>query len=787
MLRYISLLFLLAVSCERAVVYVSVDGLTPEISGLRVTVSLDGIAGEPQRFTQHLDALSVRLPMQRTGVLSLFLEGEDAAGCVRAEKRVGDLPILDFGLHELRAVLEPQDPKKCPGLTIELVGNGSGTVASEPAGLVCDASTCVGSFAAGTQLRLSPVPNATSSFAGWSSPCEASSDCSLTLARVNPPLRAKFNRGFCSEDSWCWSYPQPQGNHLNGVCADGAGGYIAVGDAGTILRYDGKGWEPMLSPTTERLQAITCASPDRVLAVGDSGTLLHLEQGIWKQLAVQIGTTPLDTNLWSIFRVTDHDLLIGGENGLLLRGDLGDWKQVPGTPSSTMYGIWADEQELFIRGGWHVYRSRGASWDKVTPGSGSTFALSGLSSDKLFALTNEDAWQWHTDSEGWSPLNIAMLEMNARVLSAAPSRVLLGGDAAKASNGLVATWTQGRWSEPTPVPTATMMNAIAGQNDDAFIVGQSGYILGEQKQSWQMHSYQVGQESCGPTGDVRSGYWYLPAGVWLGGPAFGFAACYASVKQWDGHRWTKAQIPALTGPVDVDGFGSGAPGEVFAVGGLGSGYILRWSGTRFETHIKTGSTLTSIASDQQQNMVAAGLNGALWRYRRGETWTKDDSGTLRSFADVWVGAQGVAVVVGDQGVARRWDPAVSKWESIDHPDGIPLSGVLGLGADEFLAVGNHRVLRWKGKWLADWEIDVASAVGYGLQKIAGNPSGAIFVSGDGRSNPGSSVLCQLDLVARTCNKVRMGTTIPIVALATLGREEAVVLLNDGGILRRKGL
>jgi len=69
-------------------------------------------------------------------------------------------------------------------LSITRLGTGSGTVRSEPVGIVCG-TVCSSSFALGTAVSLSAEPDAGSSFVGWSGDCTGSSECivSMTQAR----------------------------------------------------------------------------------------------------------------------------------------------------------------------------------------------------------------------------------------------------------------------------------------------------------------------------------------------------------------------------------------------------------------------------------------------------------------------------------------------------------------------------------------------------------------------------------------------------------------------------
>jgi YVTN family beta-propeller protein len=58
-------------------------------------------------------------------------------------------------------------------LAVLLAGSGSGTVTSNPAGIDCDVSSCIASFAVGTKVRLSASAASGSQFFLWSGGCQA--------------------------------------------------------------------------------------------------------------------------------------------------------------------------------------------------------------------------------------------------------------------------------------------------------------------------------------------------------------------------------------------------------------------------------------------------------------------------------------------------------------------------------------------------------------------------------------------------------------------------------------
>ena len=67
-------------------------------------------------------------------------------------------------------------------LSVTLLGNGSGTMTSNPPGLVCTPTSCAGSFSNGTTITLTAVPTSGHSFGGWiGSGCTGTGSCTLTL------------------------------------------------------------------------------------------------------------------------------------------------------------------------------------------------------------------------------------------------------------------------------------------------------------------------------------------------------------------------------------------------------------------------------------------------------------------------------------------------------------------------------------------------------------------------------------------------------------------------------
>ena len=78
-------------------------------------------------------------------------------------------------------------------LTVTKTGNGSGLIASSPAGLYCGA-TCSGRFPSGQSVTLAAVTTTRSTFAGWSGACTGSgTTCTVTMGQAQT-VTATFTR-----------------------------------------------------------------------------------------------------------------------------------------------------------------------------------------------------------------------------------------------------------------------------------------------------------------------------------------------------------------------------------------------------------------------------------------------------------------------------------------------------------------------------------------------------------------------------------------------------------------
>ena len=122
-----------------------------------------------------------------------------------------------------------------------------------------------------------------------------------------------------------WS-TQPTGTvkAIHGVWGTSATNVFAVGDNGTILRFNGSNWTAMNSGTLENLTAVWgVAGSSIVFAVGDNGTILRYNGKGWT--AMSSGT---DASLHQVWGTTERHVYAVGQYGALLRFNGTNWYTV---------------------------------------------------------------------------------------------------------------------------------------------------------------------------------------------------------------------------------------------------------------------------------------------------------------------------------------------------------------------------------------------------------------------------------------------------------------------------
>jgi hypothetical protein len=155
---------------------------------------------------------------------------------------------------------------------------------------------------------------------------------------------------------------------VRAVWTGGAGSAIAVGDSGTILRYNGASWNPEASGTTAHLRAVWGAgSSGPVFAVGDGGTIVINNGNSWS--AQTSGTTQ---PLYAVWGASASDVFAIGGNGTIIHYNGTAWSAQTSGSTQSLRGLWGSSgSSVFAVGdATTILRYDGSSW---TPQSVNAF------------------------------------------------------------------------------------------------------------------------------------------------------------------------------------------------------------------------------------------------------------------------------------------------------------------------------------------------------------------------------------------------------------------------------
>jgi hypothetical protein len=514
----------------------------------------------------------------------------------------------------------------------------------------------------------------------------------------------------CSEDNWCWEHPLPQGNQLHGVWIDGPSEIYAVGDRGTILRWDGSAWSKMGSGTVKNLHAIwgTTGASKVLYAVGDGGTILQNNGSGWTP-QVSPSTADLRGVLGS-----GGGVYAVGSGGTVLEREGGQWSilgTVPGGP--TLYGVWGSGTKLYVVGNGGIWSTMGGA----------------------FTVEHFDAAQAFRDIWGTSSTHAVAV-----------------GAGTDASNGVVATLdATGNWTVTTPTissltgvwcsgPTACWVASETG----VFVYSVSGWSKVTLPPSPAALDCVRGDAAgnlavAGPAGvvhryDAAGGKWTALwegtnlglNGVWTtGGGAKAFAVGNAGLILTRGPlRWNKW---SYSGTTTLNAVWGSSASSVYAVGDAGKVY--RYNGGFISAVLTTFTeNLHGVAGDAT-HLVVVGDSGVVASTELAGVSGWHEVSILFSGArrDVWVGPQSKAVVVGDNGTIYTYTIGVGLVAMASNTLA-QLNGVWGSSPLDIHAVGaGGTILRYDG---SAWKPQSAGTAA-DLFGVAGRSTADVYAVGNG--------------------------------------------------------
>lgn len=229
---------------------------------------------------------------------------------------------------------------------------------------------------------------------------------------------AAHHTGVSRYDGAAWRQEEAvRWRSMHDVLGFGATSVWAVGDGGTIVRFDGTAWSgyrfdgaavaphPLNAwePPARRidLRALWGSAAGSILAVGDSGTALRWDGTQWTPLAT--GVTAGLTDAWGS---AANNVYATTADGRILRYNGTAFSVVSGVQApGALNAVWGSSASnvYAVGAGGIVYRHNGASWQRIRlPTRRDLYAVWGTSATNVF-IAGEGGTIYRFDGTKWTP------------------------------------------------------------------------------------------------------------------------------------------------------------------------------------------------------------------------------------------------------------------------------------------------------------------------------------------------------------------------------------------------
>jgi len=458
------------------------------------------------------------------------------------------------------------------------------------------------------------------------------------------------------DEGWVWQHPFPQGNNLNDItCISSSSLCFAVGEAGTLLTWQGASWGLQTQFVTNlAINSVACIpGTAHCFAVGNSSLILEYNAGSWAVITSPIQLPYAPAALYSVTCYSATLCMVVGANRAVLYYDGTSWQVVeaelappPGAivPAHTvgradLYGIsCVSETRCFAVGFDKIYDYK---FDANLAAKWAGTVLFDLDEGTLFDISCPDAEHceavgyggeiWGYDGtpggSGWT-----------RTVDSTTSTRLQGVYCLSASDcyavgeaGEILAYDGTAWT-PLTSPTSKKISSVFCLTPTSCLaVGNNGVLLTKTQSTWSLLSTQLTSANLNAV--------FCPSPI----------KCFAAGDQgallsYDGYNWVAATSNTS---VNLLGIGCSSAFECWAVGE--SGTLLGYTGHNWQVaNSPTNVILRSVSCPVSGKCFAVGDSSTILAYSNG-VWTKitsPDTNNRRLYS-VSCPAAGVCFAVGE--------------------------------------------------------------------------------------------------------------------------------------------
>lgn len=274
-------------------------------------------------------------------------------------------------------------------------------------------------------------------------------------------------------------YASPTAANLRDLWGTASDHVLAVGDDGTVLRFDGTDWQVVPDvPTTDDLYGVWGTSPSDVYVAGSGGTILHYDGSGWSDVG-----PGGNTNFRSLFGAESMVVAVGSAavDNVAWQGNNAGFTVAMTGASGSLYGTWATAgPEIFLTGNsGQILHYDGASWSPMNAGTSEWLTeVAGRAANDVWAC-GRSGTMLHYDGAAWQPEQVPTTAHVRGLWVGQDVVYAVGYDTSEstAEGGFMLRRVGGNWSAAT-IPTTPNLWAVWGSSpDDIWAVGWDGTII----------------------------------------------------------------------------------------------------------------------------------------------------------------------------------------------------------------------------------------------------------------------------------------------------------------------
>ncbi len=382
----------------------------------------------------------------------------------------------------------------------------------------------------------------------------------------------------------------------------------AVGQAGTLLEWNGSQWSSLIDLPGNLFIDIWGSDPDDIWAVGDR-EFYHKSGGVWQDQSPDFsglvysihGSSP--ANVWAV-----------GIDGFSWHWNGSVWSMEFEKSGSDLNDVFVlNQNQLWAVGDrGAIFIHENDNWEsmttKVREATNFSAACSNSEDDIWIASTAGDLR--HYDGSKWERFYpeeaMAVFDMlcfgNNSVWAVGPQGGLLH-------------WQGQAWSKVSSPSTETLWG-LWGVQDNVWAVGANGTILNwlESRGSWLAQDGPSDQDLKGIFGSASDDIWVVGEG--------------GTLLHYNGVQWDD-----MISPTEEDLTGVWAASKDHAWMLSANGLIFHWNGSDWQLQFDTGVAQNAIFGLDLGDVWTAGSGGKVFRFD-GDNWLRVPSGCANSLMDI---------------------------------------------------------------------------------------------------------------------------------------------------------